>query len=174
MTAKVKDATNPAAKPAATTFKLFGTAAEIETAITSIHKRGQSLQRDIHVAACSVLQHVAKHSDVRLVAKLIAAMPEMGRANALRDWFTEYGPVLFDDKGACQFVKGKATKLGAAMADPFYKFSPEKPYVPLDMAKAIEGFIKRVQTDAKETNADHTLVLATLEQLKGKVAPVAH
>lgn len=159
--------TAPVAKTAApSAFKLLDSTSAIEGAIKSIHGRGQSLQKDIHIAACSVLAHVAKHSDVRLVAKLIAAMPEFGRANALREWFVAFGPVLFDDKGVCIFVKDKATAIGAAMAMPFYKFSPEKPYMPLDMVKALDSFIKRITTDAKETGTDHALVLAALERIK--------
>ncbi|WP_156164416.1 hypothetical protein [Bradyrhizobium sp. LTSP885] len=150
---------------------LVGTKA-IEDALMSIHRRGQTLQADIHVAACSVLQHLGQHSDIRIVAKLLNAMPEMGRKNAMRDWFVEYGPVMFDGDQPV-FMQGGKVRLGDAMANPFWKFSPEKPYEAIDVAALIASTIKKLQKDEKEAKANHGSLIAGLEKLI-PAAPTTH
>lgn len=172
--ANVIAAVSPVAKQAApAALKLLVNVKDIETAILAIHKTGQTLQQSIHVTACSVLKHLGEHGDVRLAAKLIAAMPEMGRANALCDWFAAFGPVIFDEKRQPNFVQGKATKLGDAMGNPFWKFKPELPYQPVDVVSAIEKLIQRLTKDQKETGVNHAPVINGLEKLK-PAAPAAH
>jgi hypothetical protein len=156
---------------AAPAIKLLVGEKAIKAAFVSIHRRGQQLQQDIHVAACSVLQHVAKHSDIRLITELLAAVPEMGRKNAMRDWFSFFGPVAFEQDTAT-FVKGKACDLKGAMAEPFWTFSPEKPYEAIDVAKMLDGLIKKLAKDEKETGKSgaHTALMTGLAKLKPVVA----
>mgnify|MGYP000654553662 CR=1 FL=1 len=52
-------------------LKLLTGASAINTAITSISKRGKSLEKDIHVAAVSCLIHADKHGDITLAEKLV-------------------------------------------------------------------------------------------------------
>lgn len=166
MTAKKANATTAPA------IKLLVGVKAIEDALMSIHRRGQTLQQDIHVAACSVLQHLGQHSDIRMVAKLFNAMPEASRKNAMRDWFAAFGPVTFDGDTPV-FVPGGKVKLGDAMANPFWKFSPEKPYQAIDVAALIASTIKKLEKDAKETKANHAPLIAGLEKLI-PAAPTAH
>ena len=145
----------------ATAIKLIVGVKAIETALKSIFTRGQTLQDDMHIAACSVLAHVGKHSDIRLVNDLLAAMPEASRKNAMRDWFAKFGPVTFEgDKPA--FNRNGKTYLGDAMAKPFWKLVPEKPYEPLVIDKFIASMIKKLERDAKETKRDHTAMIKKL------------
>jgi hypothetical protein len=166
------------AKPtfkAVTLADLITDADAMKKACKSIHTRGQSLQRDVHIMACSVLRHIQQHGDVRMIATLaplMSALPESYRTNALRDWFSAYGPVAWANN-APVYVKGGETKLGAAMLDPFWKFKPEAPYVPVDVQKLIASTIKKLETDTKETKVDHSAVIALLETAKEK-AVTAH
>ena len=159
--------------------ELIATDAGIKKAAVSIAKRGRALQRDIHVLACSVLQRIAEHNDVRLAADMTAvfeAMPGSLRTNALRDWFAAYGPVKWEGKKA-KFVQDKPVELTKAMLDPFWEFAPEPEYKPLDIIAFINSAIKKVQKDSTETGVDHTKVLLALESAKKadavEIAPVA-
>jgi hypothetical protein len=152
-------------------MQFYNSEAEIDAAILRFSKRGQSFQQEAHKIACSVLKRLGETNDVRIVMKFVAGIPEMGRANAVRDWFAHFGPVAFDAKGAL-FVKGKATKLGEAMDEPFWKFSPEKPYQPVDAAKALEALIKRLQKDTKELGTDHSALISLLRQARVNSATV--
>jgi hypothetical protein len=153
-------------------MKFYNSEAEIDAAILRFSKRGQSLQQEAHKIACSVLKRLGETNDVRIVMKFVAGIPEMGRANAVRDWFAHFGPVTFDQKGAL-FVKGKATRLGEAMDEPFWKFSPEKPYQPVDPAKALEALIKRLKTDQKRLGTDHSELIAGLRAIRVNAATIA-
>lgn len=156
-------------KPA--TFKLLDGVSAIEKAIASIKTRGQSLQRDIHVAACSILAHVGQHHDVRMVSKLLEAMPDMSRRNAVKAWFESFGPIAFDDKGQVKYNPATRLLLGDAMAKPFWSFKPEAEYVPLEIGKAFDSFIKRLEKDAKETGRNHAAIVQAMTMLRDKACP---
>jgi hypothetical protein len=165
MTKNAKATPAPAVTVAAPAIKLLVGEKAIKAAMVSIHRRGQTLQQDIHVAACSVLAHVEKHSDIRLITELLAAVPEMTRKNAMKDWFTAFGPVMFDGD-TVEFVKGKPVDMKGAMAEPFWLFSPEKPYQAIDVAKLIDGVIRKLTNDEKQTGVKHTAIVHGLAKLK--------
>lgn len=157
--------------------ELLTTDAGIKKAAVSIAKRGRALQRDIHVLACSVMQRIGEHNDVRLatdITVLFDAMPGSLRTNALRDWFAAYAPIKWEGKKA-KFVKDKPLELTKAMFDPFWLFAPEPEYKPLDIKAFINAAIKKVQKDQTETGVDHTKVILALENAKNadKVEVVA-
>ncbi|QWY83396.1 hypothetical protein [Rhizobium phage RHph_X3_9] len=147
----------------------------IATKLKSIHNRGQKLQRDVHIAACSILQHVEENRDMRVVQKfigmLVNSMPEAYRVNALRDWLAEFGPIAWDNNKPV-YVADKKTELTAAMATPFWKLSPEKPYQPVDFDKSIDALIQKLRKDTEQTMTDHSFRIAALEACK-KAAPAA-
>lgn len=146
------------------TLKLYETVAEIDAACVAFFKKGNSLQTEAHKLACSVLKHVGEHGDVRVVAKFIASFPELTRVNAVKAWFEAYGPVQFDTKGI-NYVKGAKTRLGEAIETPFWKLTQEKPYEPVNAAKALEVLIKKLARDAKLTGADHSATISALRAI---------
>lgn len=152
-------------------MKLLTTVKAIDAAILDIHNRGTSLQADMHMTACSVLKHVAQHHDVRIVAKLLAAMPEMSRKNALKAWFENFGPVAFGKGDEIVFVRDKATALGAAMAMAFWKFQPEAEYKAINIVSWCEQQIKKLELDQTKTNADHSGLIMALKTYQAPVAP---
>ena len=135
---------------------------DIDAALVRIHETGQSLQQDMHLVACSVLQHFAKHSDKRVVLKLLHAMPEMARVNALRDWMNEFGTMTIGENDEIMLDKSKKLRLGAAMEKPFWKFKVEADYKPLVMAKWVETQVKALRKDAEKTKRDHSAAINAL------------
>jgi hypothetical protein len=144
----------------------------IEAGLVAFNKRATALQNEAHVLCCSVLAHVGKHSDIRLVGALLSAMPDMARRNAIRDWFVAFGPVTFEND-APVFVKGGKTLLGDAMAKPFWSFSPEKPYEAMDVAKVLSSLVKKLEKDGKETKRDHSSIINVLSKIDAKSLPAA-
>lgn len=141
---------------------LITKAKDIDTAILNLHTNGQKLQHEMHTLACSVLVHFAKHQDKRVVLKLLQAMPESARVNSLRDWFNEFGTMVIGEKDMIVASPDKKLRLAMAMDKPFWKFSPEKAYVPLVIADYIEAQVKKLRDDGKKTNRDHSLVINAL------------
>jgi len=74
----------------------------------------------IHHAACSVLTHIGRHSDVRLADRLLEGVPATQRKR-LRSWFSEFGPVEFVGAKA-KYRRGATISLGRAMDKPFWLF----------------------------------------------------
>jgi hypothetical protein len=148
------------AKPEA--IKLIEGESGINKLLASIKSRGATLQKDIHVAACSVLAHVGKHGDVRLVSRLLESCPDMTRKNAIKAWFEAFGPVSFAEKGEVKHNPATKLQLATAMGKPFWVFKPEEAYVPMDVTKAFDSFIKKLEKDHKETGRDHTAMVAKL------------
>ncbi|OSI20088.1 hypothetical protein [Bradyrhizobium canariense] len=171
MTAKKANATaTPAVKPVAAataTVKLLVGEKAIKDALMSIHRRGQTLQQDMHVAACSVLSHVEKHSDIRLISALLAAAPEMTRKNALKEWFVKFGPVTIEGDEV-EFVKGKGCDLKTAMLTPFWTLLPEPEYKAIEVEKFLDKAIKQLARDEKELGKPglHTALMHKLASLK--------
>lgn len=128
------------------TFKIIDNAKAIDVAIKSIASRGKTLERDIHVAAVSCLNHADKHGDVTLAQKLVDAVPSLVRKNALRDWFMAHGKFSYDmtEKTLKHNSKGK-TQLQVAIDTPFWEFKPEAEYKPLDLQAAILQLVKRAE-----------------------------
>jgi hypothetical protein len=158
-----KNTKNAAPASPAVKVTLLTTVKAIEAAILSIHERGTSLQTDMHIAACSVMRHLGKHKDIRIVMKLLNAMPDMARKNSLMLWFETFGAVKFEGKEAT-FVKDKPTKMADAMAKPFWKFKANEgvPYEALDVVALINSTIKKLEKDTKETKIDHTATIHAL------------
>lgn len=146
------------------TIQLLDGTKAIDEALVSIERRGKTLQQDIHVVACSILRHIGMHSDIRMAEKLLSHMPDMARKNSMRDWLTAHGPVMFDGDRPV-FVTGGTVKLSQGIANPFWKFSPEKPYEPLVISKAIEQLVKKLQRDEKETKVSHAGLIMNLQKL---------
>ncbi|MEH2521978.1 hypothetical protein V1279_007551 [Bradyrhizobium sp. AZCC 1610] len=74
----------------------------------------------IHHAACSVLIHIGKHNDVRMVDRLLEGVP-IAQRKRLRNWFSQFGPVDFVGAKAT-YRRGAKTVLGQAMDKPFWLF----------------------------------------------------
>ena len=152
-----------------TAMKLLTGAAAINTAITSIAKRGKLFERDLHTVAVSTLQHAMQHGDITLANKLIAALGKSQRTNALRDWYINFGPFAYDaTTRAMTFVKGSnKTDIKPAMALPFWEFKQEAAYIPFDMQAAIISLVKRADKAMQHGDKVDKATLAQLAALAG-------
>jgi hypothetical protein len=130
--------------------------ADIGKRIEDMHKSGQRLQTEMHKLACSVLHHLGETKDIRYTLAFIQAMPEMARVNGLHAWFEAFGPIKFntpeaikDGAPAAICVKDGKTKLGDAMAKPFWKFKAKEgqPYQPLVIEEYAAQQVKRLKAD---------------------------
>lgn len=161
MTKQTKTVKEPA-------FKLLDGAKAIDTAIKSIQTRGKSLEKDIHVAAVSVLVHADKHGDITLAQKLVDAVPTMARKNALRDWLLAHGKFSYDAQNkTLTYNKGAVTLVEEAIAMPFWEFKPEAEYVAFDINAAIAQLVKRAESAIAKGEVVPT---AKLEQIRKLVA----
>lgn len=153
-------------------FKLLGSSAEITKAIVSIQKRGQSLQRDIHVAACSILAHIEAHGDITLATRLLNAVPDMARKNHLTDWLIAFGKLTWDAEAkALAYDSDKVSMLAEAQATPFWEFKKEPAYQPFDFDKLVKAVLKRAETARKKgEQLDETKIKALRDLLVSEPA----
>lgn len=79
---------------------------------------------DIHQAACSLLAHVGKNHDARLVTWFIGAIPR-GHTRSVKDWFELFGPISFDGDKA-NYNPLNPPKLGDAMDAPFWRLRQKR------------------------------------------------
>lgn len=150
--------------------------AAINKAIASIKVRGVKLQNDVHIAACAVLQHLIElgNNDVRIVGRFMDALPASYRTNAMRDWFSAHGPIAWEKNKA---VFNSAFNLAEQEAsfrqgvrDPFWLFSPEAEYQPINVKAKLDQLIKALVKDQEKTGAKHGSTIAVLEGLKDNVS----
>lgn len=118
------------AKAAATAIL---TVAATEKLIVSIKGRGAKLDKDVHQAALSALDHHAKHGDITVMNRLIAAMPKSGRTNALVAWALAQNARIIRNPAkdaAVTFVHDKEVAstwdLAKADATPFWEFKAKE------------------------------------------------
>jgi hypothetical protein len=161
-----QSATAPVGARKGDSMNLLTTVAEIDKAIKSLHNRGQKLQTDSHVLACSVLAHVIQHGDIRVVARFLEAMPEMSRVNGLRQWFEKFGPVTFNGN-VPMFNRTKVGDLESAQLKPYWRFAANegKEYQSPDPAKVLESLAKKLAHDQKLTGTDWSEVILSLKTL---------
>lgn len=135
-------------------MKLHNTDAAIDAAIESILKRGKSLQNDIHKASCSILRQWFDSGNVatavRQTNKLVGAMPDMARSNALKAWFESFAGFVWNKDEKHFVYRPDATKIAeervkAAIAEPFWAFSPEPDYKPMNIDAMIEAIVKKAR-----------------------------
>lgn len=144
---------------------------QIDLMLASIKRAGETLAKNTHIACCSTLAHLYAHSNTAVVQNLLDSVHDMSRKNAIRDWFHAFGPVTFDGT-KIKFVARKADEdtnalQTKALLEPFWEFSPEPAYKPVDIAKMIDAVVKRLETDEKKNPAkpDHSTMIKTLKVL---------
>lgn len=154
-------------------MELYNTQKQIDAACVALHASAQTVQTEMHKVAVSVLVHYAKNNDKRVVLKLIQAMPESARVNSLREWFNKFGTMTIGAKDEIVTAPGKKLQLADAIKTPFWKFSPEKDYVPMDVSESIKALVKKLETDAKKTARDHSAQINALTSLASTIAAPA-
>lgn len=121
-------------------------------AIDSIHTRGKKLDQDIHVAACSSLQHLEEHGDIGMVNRLYNALPKGARKAAMTEWLLKFARVIANDDGKTKatkpfsYSKDKTSDLQGGIKTPWYDLKKDQaPDEVFDIRAAVEAVIKKAQ-----------------------------
>ncbi len=147
-------------------MELLKSVDQMTKAINSIKARGAKLETDIHICGVSVLAHADKHGDTTLCDRLVQAMPNGVRRNALVSWMLAWGSIAKldtrDDKEAIAagrlFKKDKSKKFDQASAEgeSWTAHKPEPhPLTVFDAQKAVHGVLARIQ----KLGADETVTV---------------
>ncbi len=130
--------------------------AVINKAIASIAKRGKQLDKDIHIAGVSCINHASVHGDTTLLDKLVQALPKGARKNAFVEWTLAYAQVRLlnpqDKNEAARIKAGALFKLDrdrtldidGAMATSWVEFKPEPDVLTVfDLQGAVAQLVKK-------------------------------
>jgi hypothetical protein len=168
--------TTAATKPTTLKVKLIEGAANINRAIDAVTTSGKKLQVELHRIALSCLQHADKHGDITLMQRLIEGVPAFGRKNALKTWAIHFGKFKLSEDGTLQYAKSAKTDLMAAMALPFWEFTPEPELRPFDLAKSLDRIIAEYNRHkAKPVAGEHLpdeRKIKMLEEIRKTVEPL--
>lgn len=171
--------------------KIITGAAEIRKHITSIGNRGAKLDKDIQLAALSVLAHIDQHGDVTLADALVNAMPKSSRKLALVEAMLACGKVRLLDKAELTpelkalgrvfaYDKERKTDLQQLEEKPWYEWRKEAPVaMAFDAQKATAALLAKIKLHSgltvagiDEAKANLREALAALEAM-GEAAPAA-
>lgn len=151
----------------------------IETAIVAASKAGNSVQRDYQVIALSLIQHVGKHGDIRLVRTMLDTFPESLRKDAMEKYLLEFGAMRKDDANVFHYDGEKATRLGDALSTAWWKTIKQQGYTPfvfeVELQKLIDRCSNRLTkgvSKEKGDNLSYAQVDALKAILKPKVVPI--
>lgn len=135
----------------------------IDAAITSIVKRGASLDALIQQAAVSVVKHIDEHGDITLANRLQVSMPKGSRSNALTAFLLATGKIkvrvlpqnaskamkeAFKDM-PFEFDRDGKTDMEKALSTPWFEFKKPKSIEAEFGTKELKAAILRLvlQTD---------------------------
>lgn len=165
-------------------------AGEITTAIGRIAASGKVLQARIHTVAVSTLAHIRDHGDTTLAVRLLDALANGQRLNALAFWYSRFsnGKTVMskgkDGQWKCNLNKDRDVTdfdIEAADATNFADLTKEPKVEPMDI-KAFEKLLKRIgdndgvfpgTTIEKVTPAVRALAATCVGVLRDKMAQAA-
>ena len=139
---------------------------EINKRIKSIKGRGKTIDRDIDIAGCAIMEHAAEHGDYSAANRLVDALPKSARTKAFITWFADHTPYNWTDKEKCFKLPKDASKrrqfmIDEAKAVPFWEYTVEVTPVAIDVDKLcqfdniLDQANKRLEK-AEETKGDKT------------------
>lgn len=153
-------------------FAFIGSDNDITKEIGKIKTAGQKLQMNIHRVAVSILKRWNETGDCRPALKNMQALhdafPQSLRTNAFKDWAQAYAQMVWEEQAFAWGAKPVVPTdkdIEAAIGNPFWDFSPEKPYQPIDFTKLIQNVIKKAEKDMKEMGEKSTVDKEALLQL---------
>lgn len=149
----------------------------IVAAINSLHKRGDSLQLDIHRLLVAVCARWATSGDIRPAVKHINLLLHKGklgglRLNAIRQWVETYMGFTFIEEGDLKgtFKAGDMKANGLNMKEltnnRWWEFKPEAPYKPMDFDKMFLSLMNKAEKRAGSTTSEDNVDPGLLAALK--------
>ncbi len=165
-------------------MKLYTEKSAFADALKSIVNCGKKLDRSIQRFAVSAAMHAIVNGNACHINSLVANMPKGSRVNAIRDWFTTFGPVAYNkksnefdidkDKAALGVAEIKAGAtlpevIAVAVQSPWTDFAPDPKYQPIDFTamiiKAVVSAQKRIDEDANKGDKIDPVLLAKIAKL---------
>lgn len=140
-------------------FVRFTGKKNIEFAIGIIKAKGEQFDLAVQEVQLSVLNHADVHGDITMFEALFNALPKGSRRNALAEHAQKYSCIAVNldadpkKRKAKPFlhVKGKATDLVGAQAEPWFEMSPEKPVdMAFDFKAQLAALLKKADRAAND------------------------
>lgn len=155
------------------TMKLL-TGKALDKAIVDVIKQGKDYEQQLHVVACSALQHSIKHHNTTPMDTLIRGLGGSTRKNALIAWAVQFGECKPSEDGKGVEHAKKEGDLEGGMAKPFWEFKPEAPFTPFDLGAELAKLVLRAEKAAKDDrNSLPEAGFRELRELQSKVKPLA-
>lgn len=140
--------------------KLYKTEADIAKAIVAAEKKGNSVQNEYWTIAASLLVHLAKHKDIRIIRRVIEGFPEGMRKNSMLAYFEKFGSVRVlteenaitfkGQKGDIVYDAKRKLNLAGALETPWWKAAKEPEYKAFDLDKMIDNVIRLADRKMKD------------------------
>ncbi len=159
--------------------------------IKSISNRLGNVRRDLAIVAANVIIHAVKHGNVTPATQLCDALEGM-RVNDLRQWFIDFGPMIWVEKEVQtedgkvktvkqfgldkdkvkELAKRDTAELATELRDnPFWIVKKEAAFKPFSLKAELNKLAKRAAARAKK--ADERDDLDGLHNLQAYIAGVA-
>lgn len=149
----------------------------IDKAIKSLVNRRESLQKDIHALAVSILRHIILHGDHTAATSLVVAMNKSAiKANSLKKWFEAFSWLSWEKDGfikdASKISDAGLTKelltemYNEAKANPFWTFKSAED-VDFDAVDFINKKVKQFESEYKKNHLSIEDLQALVTRLNG-------
>lgn len=127
-------------------------------AIASIQRRGETVQLDIHLFLVAVASRWAGTGDVRpavkMINKLVDALPQGIRSNAIKAWVETHLGFQWDQSG--MFKPGDLKHSDLAIKKlanvRWWEFKPEPDYKPMDFTASVLTLIKKADDRVRKND----------------------
>jgi hypothetical protein len=156
-------------------MRLIVASAEIAKRTARLSKVAVFVDTEIHLLACSVLAHVAKHRDTTLVTNLFMAMPKSAKRPALAKWFGAFAPMeVTPNTGAVKLAKMYSEKwevftaefpriIEQAKATPFWDYKPETVKDDVTFKTAVTGLAKLLKSEQLTDDTERDMIARLLQ-----------
>lgn len=122
----------------------------LNKAIDRVIKAHKDFEADLHMVACSALQHSIKHHNTDPMDRLVRGLGGSVRRNALIAWAVQFGECAPAEDGKGVVHCKKDGDLSAAMAAPFWEFKVEAPFTPFDLGAELAKLVAKAERAAKD------------------------
>jgi hypothetical protein len=121
---------------------------KLKTVTDKLATTAKGLQDQLHQHMLNIGDHIAAHGDVTPATYLVSKLDGSSqRVNAIRQWFLTFGGCGWN-AGKKTFTKSRDTSFRwdrkEAEANPFWSFTPEPAFKPLDGLAILKGAVLRI------------------------------
>ena len=118
-------------------------ATNIRLAIKEAKASAVDLQQSYQVIACSVINHLHDHGDIRVTRNLFENMPDSLNINSMKEFFHKYAPVTYDESGEVHYDKAVKFVFAECLENAWWKAKKQAPYMPFDLVAELDKLLKR-------------------------------